>query len=281
MAKRDYYEVLGVGKSVGDSEIKAAYRKKALEWHPDRNKSPEATEKFKEVNEAFEILSDSKKRQLYDQYGHAGNQFNRSGGPAGYGQSYSGNINDIFEQMGFGGSSDPFDIFESFFGGASPFGRTRQQRRRNVYQLSISFEEAAHGVEKEVQLEGKPRTIKIPAGIDNGNRIRFEDFDLTILVKPSSVFQREGQDLYVEKYISFSDAVLGTVIEVPTLTKPTQIKIKSGTQSGTLIRLKSFGLPHPNNPHNTGDLYISIKITVPASVSSQTRRILEELRKSK
>lgn len=279
MSKRDYYEVLGVSKTAPESEIKAAYRKKALEWHPDRNKSPNANERFKEINEAFEALSDPKKRQIYDQYGHAGSQFNRPGGGS-QSYSYSGNINDIFEQMGFGGSSDPFDIFESFFGGGSPFGRS-QQKRRNVYEITITFDEAAHGCDKQIRIGNDTKTIKIPAGVDNGNRIRFSDFDLSIRVKPSTVFQREGQDIYVEKLISYSDAVLGTDAVVQTLEKPTRIKIKPGTVSGTLIRLREFGLPHPNSQHHRGDLYIVIKITVPTSVSTAMRRMLEELRKIK
>ena len=125
------------------------------------------------------------------------------------------------------------------------------------------------------------KTIKIPAGVDSGNRIRFSDFDLSIRVKPSAVFQREGQDIYIEKLISYSDAVLGTDSEAQTLEKPTRIKIKPGTTSGTLIRLKEFGLPHPNSQHHRGDLYIVIKITVPTSISTPVRRMLEELRRMK
>lgn len=283
--KRDYYEVLGVKKGTAEAEIKQAYKKKALEWHPDRNKAADATEKFKEINEAFEVLSNPQKKAAYDQFGHAG----MGGAHYGAGQqsgpfSYSyntGNLNDIFESIGFGGQSgfsDPFDIFESFFGGRSPFSSS-QQHRRHVYHLRIAFNEAAHGVTKTVKLDGETKTVKIPAGIESGNRIRFQNFDITIEIEPSKLYQREGADLYYEHKVNYIDAILGTTISVPTLDKNVQLKVKPGTQPNTVIRLKGFGMPHVHSTAQ-GDLYVVLKIEIPVSVSGRAKKLLEELQKA-
>ncbi len=280
--KRDYYEILGVTKSASADEIKQAYRKAAMQWHPDRNKSPDATEKFKEINEAFEILSDSKKKQMYDQFGHTGmgGQYGQAQQRGSSSYSYStGNLNDIFESMGFGGAggfSDPFDIFESFFGGRAT---RQQQQRKPIHHIRISFNEAAAGTEREIRLSNnQKKKVKIPAGIDSGMRIRYEEFDITIEVEPSPLYQRENQDLYFEKKLNYLDAILGTEIEIPALTKKVQLKIKPGTQPNTVVRLKGFGLPYPNS-QQIGDLYIVLKIEIPAQVSGKERKILEQLRK--
>ncbi|MFA6005166.1 MAG: DnaJ C-terminal domain-containing protein [Patescibacteria group bacterium] len=281
--KRDYYEVLGVSKTASADEIKRAYRKLALEWHPDRNKSANATEKFKEINEAFEMLHDEKKRQAYDQFGHAGvsgqSPFG-GGGQAGGSYQYSGNINDIFEQFGFGGNGgqvDPFDIFESFFGFRSPYGGGRQQKRRNIYQLNLTFDEAARGTEKQFVIQGHNRKIKIPAGVDSGNRIRFEEFDIQVEVAPSKTYRREGQNIFIDQKVHYVDAILGTTLMVPTLEKDVRIAIKPGTQPNTVIRLKGFGIPFPNSK-NKGDLYVVVKIEIPTSITHQQRKLLEGLR---
>ncbi len=284
VSKRDYYEVLGVAKNASPEEIKKAYRKLALEWHPDRNKSPEANDRFKEITEAFEILSDAKKRQAYDQFGHmgvsGGNPYTqgRRQGPFTY--SYStGNLEDLFESFGFGGKegfSDPFDIFESIFGFRTPRG----QQSKPLYRLQIPFEEAAVGTEKQIVFRGKTKSIKIPAGVDTGNRIRFQDFDVVIEVEPSRTFQREGQDLYFEKTIGYLDAILGTDIEVPSLQKKVKLKIKPGTQPNTVVRLRDFGLPYPNS-RRTGDLYIIVKVKLPATLTREERQLLEKLRQTK
>lgn len=285
MSKRDYYEVLGVKKTATADEIKRAYRKLALEWHPDRNKSTGATEKFKEINEAFEVLHDEKKRQSYDQFGHAGvggaSGFGGAGGQQGpFNYSYTGNINDILDQFGFGGAGgqgDAFDIFESFFGFRSPYGGGRQQKRRNIYQLNLTFEEAAHGTEKEFVIQGHTRKIKIPPGVDTGNRIRFEDFDIQVEVAPSKKFRREGQNLYIEHQISYIDAILGTTVTVPSLDKDIRISIKPGTQPDTVVRLKGFGVPYPNSK-NKGDMFVVIKVHIPSNINHHQRKLLEELR---
>jgi len=284
----DYYEVLGVSKNASDHEIKAAYRKQALKWHPDRNKSSDSAEKFKEINQAFEVLSNPQKKQMYDQYGEAAFQRGGMGGaPGGAGGQYYqegpfkvytnfGGEGNPFENFDFGGFSDPFEIFEQFFGFQSPFSRGRRQRQREVYEATLTFEEAVNGVKKDVVVKGDKKTIKIPAGVDEGMRIRFSDFDLLIHIKPHPYFRREGQDIYFEKEISYPLAVLGGTIEVPTVNGTIKLKVRSGTKSGTTVRLRGQGVPHPQS-YNKGDQYVVFKINTPSRVSSKAKRLLEEL----
>lgn len=284
----NYYEVLGVSKNATDQEIKAAYRKQALKWHPDRNKDPKASEKFKEINQAFEVLSNPQKRQMYDQYGESAFRGGTSGYPGG-GQYYQegpfrvytnfGGEGNPFENMDFGGFSDPFDIFEQFFGFQSPFGRReRRQPRRDIYETTLTFEEAVNGVKKDVVIKGETKTIKIPAGVDEGMRIRFSDFDLLLHVKPHPYFKRQGQDIYFEKEISYPLAVLGGNVEVPTITGMVRLKVRPGTQSGTTVRLRGRGVSHPQS-YNKGDQYVIFKINIPSRVSPHAKNLLKELEK--
>ncbi|MFA9288923.1 MAG: DnaJ C-terminal domain-containing protein [Weeksellaceae bacterium] len=283
---KDYYEVLGVKRGATAAEIKSAYRKQALEWHPDRNKAPEANDRFKQINEAYQVLSDAQKKQTYDQVGHdaytRGNMGSASGGGApgaGYGQQGPFSYSTQGFDFDFGGA-DPFDIFEQFFGGRSPFGSAggRARPRRNIYEMTISFDEAVHGVEKTTVIEGKEKKIKVPAGVDDNMRIRFQDFDVLVHVRPSPTFKREGQDIYVEKQISYAQAVLGDVIDVKTIDDSVKIKVRPGTESGSMIRLKEKGVPYPNTKRR-GDQYVVIKIHVPEKVSGKAKKILEELKK--
>lgn len=290
MANEDFYKVLGVSKSASADEIKKAYRKLALQYHPDRNKGKESEEKFKEVNKAYEVLSDPQKRQTYDQFGSAAFE---QGGPAGQGPFGAGGPFGGFNQQGpfsytyttsgpgggfdFGGFSDPFEIFEQFFGGASPFGRAQ---RRTTYSLTISFMEAVKGVTKRVSLGGKTQTIKIPAGVDDGSRIRFGDYDVVIDVTSDRRFRRQGYDVISEQEITFSQAALGDTIEVETVQGLVKIKIPSGTQPETLIRLRGKGVKMIRGS-GYGDHYLRIKIVVPKNLSSKQKELLREFDSSK
>ncbi len=286
MANLDYYQILGVSRTATQDEIKKAYRKLALEYHPDRNKSKEAEEKFKEINKAYEVLSDPQKRQIYDQYGSAAfEQGASSGGPFGgfggfrqhtgrYGPftyTYSTNSADF----DFGGFSDPFEIFEQFFGGASPFGR---RERRPVYSLTLSFMEAVKGAQKEVTINGKRQKIKIPPGVDDGTRIRFGDFDIIFDVAADPRFERQGSDVISEKEITFPQAVLGDQVDVETVDGVVKIRIPPGTQPNTLIRLRGKGIPRLRGT-GKGDHYVRIKVAIPRTITKRQRELLEEFQK--
>jgi curved DNA-binding protein len=283
-SKPDYYDILGVNKTASAEELKKAYRKQALEWHPDKHMdNKEAAEKrFKEINEAYQILSDPAKRQNYDQFGHAafspggspgsGNPFSR-GGPFQY--TYSqGNPNVQFD---FG---DPFDIFEQFFGGGGGNPFARNQRTIPRYGISISFMEAVNGVEKEVEIEGKRRKIKIPPGVDDGSRIQFGDFILSTNVKPHPVFERDGADIYVAIPVAFSTLVLGGEISVPTVDEEVTVKIRPGTQAGSMLRLRSHGITHLNG-RGKGDQYVKITVAIPTKLSRSQKEAIKNLQEVK
>lgn len=293
MAKKDFYEVLGVSKSASADELKRSYRKLALEWHPDRNKKPEANTKFKEINEAYAVLSDAKKKQQYDQFGHdafapgmgggagGGNPYAGWGGQQGpFSYTYSSSGGSPF---GDGDFVDPFEIFEQFFGGGFSGGRSAR-RRRETYRITISFMDAVNGVTKEVHLpkgeagEGSlQKTIKIPPGVDSGSRIRFDEFDILVDVSADKRFKREGSDVISDFEISYPDAVLGTIIDVPGLHGSTKLRIQPGTQPGTLIRLRGKGIPHLQGS-GSGDQYVRIQMKVPSHVSRKQKEIIEALR---
>lgn len=282
--KRDYYDVLGVAKTASAAELKSAYRKLALEWHPDRNKTAEAETRFKEINEAYQVLSDPKKKQTYDQFGHAAfdsaagagaggpfGGFGGQGGPFRYSYSTSGGANP------FEGFSDPFEIFEQFFGGGgNPFGRRGPVKPH--YSLRIPFMTAVRGGDEAVTIDGKKHNIKIPAGADTGTHLRFTEFDITFEVEPHADFKRDGADIYINHVIPFTTAILGGETTVPTLEGNLKIKIRPGTQPATMVRLSGKGIVKLNSfkKEDRGDFYVRLVVQLPEKISKKQKQILEE-----
>lgn len=359
MSKRDYYEILGVAKNAEEAEIKKAYRQMALKYHPDKNPgNKDAEEMFKEAAEAYEILSNSEKRQRYDQFGHKG--VNGAAGGAG-----GMNMEDIFSHFGdiFGGGSP----FESFFGGG---GQTRGGKKVNRgsnlrIKVSLSLEEIAHGVEKKIKVNkfvscnsckgsgaqdgasfqkcgtcagngqvhrvtntfiGQMRTtttcptcggegqtiqnkckschgsglehgeevisINIPAGVGEGMQLTVSGKgnsaerggipgDLYIIIEEIKHphLQRDGNNLLYDLYINFADATLGISTEIPTIEGKAKVKIDAGTQGGKVLRLKGKGLPSVNG-YGKGDLFVNVNVWTPQHISSEEKKILEQLKNS-
>ncbi len=280
MAANDYYSTLGLSKSANADEIKKAYRKLALEWHPDKHATNKevAEKKFKEINEAYQVLSNPQKKQIYDSGGNpnsqGGNPF-AGGNPFGQGGQYSYTYNTSNGQNPFGDFGDPFDIFTQFFGGGNPFGG-RQAKPR--YSLTIDFLESMNGVSKRVEINGKSRTIKIPAGVDTGNTIDFGDFRVSIQVKPHNIFERDGDDILINVRIPFTLAALGGEIKVPTIEKEVKIKVRGGTGNGTMVRLKGEGVPKLRG-RGRGDEYVRLSVETPKHLNRNQRKIIEELQK--
>jgi DnaJ-class molecular chaperone len=286
--KRDYYDVLSVSKNASEAEIKKAYRRKALEFHPDKNKSANAESKFKEVNEAYEVLSDQQKRQTYDQFGHAA--FDPSSGFGGFGgagtktgrtgpftYTYTNAGGNPFSDFGQGDFSDPFDIFESFFGGANPF---RRGPAKPHYSIKISFMEAVKGVEKTIVHQGETHTVRIPPGADNGTMIRFNGFDVSVDVLPHDVFKRDGDDVFLDHEIAITTAVLGGVAEIPTLDEKTvKIKVRAGTQPNSMVRLKGKGILNLGG-RGMGDQYIRLVVKIPETLNSQEKKLFLKLKET-
>ncbi|MEI7726417.1 MAG: molecular chaperone DnaJ [Bacteroidota bacterium] len=358
MSKRDYYEILEVGKDASPEELKKAYRKQAIKYHPDKNPGKkDAEDKFKEAAEAYEVLSDQNKRQRYDQYGHAGM------GNGGFGGG-SMNMEDIFSHFGDifggGGGNDPFS---SFFGGGGRRGKTVNRGSNLRVKVKLTLEEIANGVEKKIKVnkylscktckgtgakggssfntcstcrgtghvsrvtstflgqmqttqtcpncggEGQIITdkctdcagngvvkgeevisIRIPAGVSegmqlsmggNGNAAARGGVPGDLLIQIEEIrhekFERDGNNLLYEHYITFSEAALGSSAEVPTIEGKVKIKIDPGTQSGKVLRLRGKGLSSINGYEGKGDLLISIIIWTPKTLSKEERNILEKL----
>ena len=306
MPGKDYYKILGVAKSASAEEIKKAYRKLALQYHPDRNKGDKAAEdRFKEISEAYAVLSDSEKRKQYDMFGADGFQ-----------QRYTQDdifrdvdFGSIFREFGFGGGGGRGGphIFSQIFGGAGgrprygrggPFGGGQPQGVKGqdlIYELSVTLEEIVTTTEKVIayQVDGRHEKIstKIPAGISTGKKLRLAgkgnpgayggpngDLYVQIKVLDHPVFKREGDDLILTRKVKFSDALLGTEIDVPTIDKKTmRLKIPAGSQNNAKFRLKGQGMPHMNQK-GRGDAYVQVTVEVPKKLNKKQKALAEELR---
>jgi DnaJ-class molecular chaperone len=296
LANKDYYSVLGVSRQAGGDEIKKAYRKLALKFHPDKNPGDKAAEdKFKEATEAYDVLSDPKKKQMYDQFGHTGGP-QQQGGPNPFRGGFEGFAG------GFDPRQDAFgDFFGEFFGqDTQPGRRSREARGADLrYTLTINLEEAATGTEKRInfvrQRGGKEDSAKlsitVPAGVKSGQRLKLRNEgdgppgpgkpgDLYVIIgfQDHALFKRKDNDVLMELPVSFVDALVGTKVEVPTLTGKASLGIPAGTHPGQIFRLKGKGFPDIGG-YAPGDMLIKIIVDVPNNVSEEDKQQLEKLRK--
>jgi molecular chaperone DnaJ len=303
MAKKDYYSTLDVARSASADEIKKSFRKLAMKFHPDKNPGDKkAEDKFKELSEAYEVLSDPKKRDLYDQFGFAGANQGFAGAGAGGGPGGGAGFG------GFGENSEGFhdifgDIFGDVFGSgrAGPRGQRRPQRGADLrYTLNISMEDAALGTEKVISFirnrnnreDSAKLSVKVPAGVGQGQRLKLAnegdgsasggpsgDLYVIINIQDHSLFKREEDDVVLEYPISYTDAILGTTAEIPTLTNKVALKIPAGTHSGQVFRLKGKGFPKVGG-FGSGDMLIKILVDTPANLSGRQKELVEELAKN-
>jgi len=308
----DYYKTLGIEKSADAEAIKKAYRKLALKYHPDRNpNNRDAEEKFKQISEAYAVLSDPEKRKQYDSFGS--DQFSRRYSQEDIFRNFD--LNEILRDFGFGGLGGGERVFRgegrrrtyTFNSGGDSFGdlfgRGREQhappqKGEDIhYNLSVTLEESISGTEKKLSLkrdhdEVHEISVHVPAGISTGKKLRLTgkgypgihggssgDIYLNITVIPHPIFARDGNDIHIEKSISFSQAVLGTSIEVPTVDGTIKrIKIPAGTQNGTKIRMKGYGAPGlKGSGSGKGDQYVKISVNVPRKLNEKQLQLIKKL----
>lgn len=304
MSKKDFYQLLGVNKSSSQEEIKKAYRKLAMQYHPDKNQgNKKAEEKFKEISEAYEVLSDDEKKKNYDMFGHAGaggNPFGSGGNPFGRGGSSGGGFGGGFGQADI---NDLFgDIFGDAFGGArskssSHKGSSSARKGSDLrYTLTITFEEAASGTEKVISFirqvgsreESAKLSVTVPPGVKDGQRLKLSEEgdkpssgtagDLYVIIglQEHVLFRREDADVMFDLPIKYTEAILGTEVDIPTLTGKAQIKIPQGIYSGQVLRLKGKGFPRIGGIGH-GDMLVRLLVDTPQKTNSRQRELLEEL----
>jgi curved DNA-binding protein len=319
MEYKDYYEILGVSRDADEKEIRKAFRRLARQYHPDVNPSdPEAEEHFKEINEAYEVLSDPEKRSKYDQLGADWQRYQQSGGRPGeydWGRWTTGAAGPggerVYVRRGtpedledlFGGGSAFSDFFSQIFGGrrtgAAPRGyeyQPRPQRGRDYEQeVEISLREAFEGTTRILNKDGRRLEVRIPRGAHTGTRVRMAgegapgaaggeagDLYLRVRVLPdtqSERFEREGDDLYVNVPIDLYTAVLGGEARVPTMTGAVMLRIPPGTQNGRLFRLRGKGMPNLRRPETHGDLFARVEVNLPTDLTPRQQELFEELRR--
>ena len=302
MSKQDYYELLGVSRNASADEIKKAYRKLAVKYHPDKNPGDKAAEeKFKQISEAYEVLKDDKKKAMYDQYGHAAFEGGAGGGGGG---SYQGggfqDPFDLFREV-FGGGNGGGGIFESFFGGGGSSYEHEQSGGQVVQQqgfFSMSRPCPHCGGTGRVietpcskcrgsgtEVERTQVKVKVPAGINDGAKLRFHgygeagqggagDLYIIISVEEHPIFRRNGNDLITHQALPFTLAALGGEIQISTLTGEANLKIPAGTQPGTLFKLRGYGMPQLRGS-SKGDLLVEVSIEVPKKLTRSQREALE------
>lgn len=310
MSKKDFYSILGVPRTATADELKKAYRKLAMQYHPDKNPGDKKSEeKFKEISEAYDVLSDTKKREMYDQFGHAGSQQGFGGGPGGFGGF--GGFGGAGAGAGAGGGhGDPFqdifgDVFGDIFGGGRAGGQRsrRQQQAKGTdlrYTLNISFEDSALGVEKIISFirhrggkeESAKLAVNVPAGVKEGQRLKLSgegdlpsgasspgDLYVIMHIQEHPLFKRNENDVILDLPISFTDAIIGTNVEVPTLTGKAMIRIPPGTHSGQTFRLKGKGFPKIGG-FGSGDMLVKVLVDTPDHLTNKQKELVEELAKS-
>ncbi len=294
MDYRDYYQTLGVSKTASQDEIRAAYRKLAMKYHPDRNPGDKkAEENFKEINEAYQVLSDPQKRSRYDQLGSSYQRYTQSGGaPGGFDWSqwatsqggtrveYSGDFNDLFSEF-----------FRSIFGGAPgeagqrfrSGGRGAQHAPTYESPVTISLEEAHDGAYRQVESDRHRKKIRIPPGVKTGSKVRVpggapegNDLYLEVTVAEHPQFTREGNNLHSQVEVDVFTALLGGEVDVPTLGGKVHLKIPAGTQPDQVFRVAGRGMPQSKSPQAKGDLYVKVKINIPRNLTSEQKSLLEE-----
>lgn len=300
---KDYYKILGVDRNASEKDIKSAYRRLARKYHPDVNPGDKASEeKFKEVSEAYEVLSDKDKRARYDQFGQYWQNAGAAGGAGGPGGAAYEGFN--FDFGGFGGGGRPdfgteggFDLFEVLFGGRGAGAEAGSTRRRRTMapekgpnietEMEISLEDAFHGARKSFTLNGRKMEVSIPRGVQEDQKIRLAkqgesgpagpgDLLIKVKIRRHPQFERAGDDLRTEVPVDYIVAALGGEVSVPTLSGRVVMKVPPGTSGGRTFRLPGQGMPHVKG-EGRGDLYAKVNVQVPASPAQQERALLEQI----